>query len=343
MYKLITNPRLYVAAPLASIPEWGRVAMTVSCRDTERIAKVYGAGGVFLRPDGTRVQRMHNGLEVLAGGYHGEWMSEVIRQLQGHHEPQEELLFHSVVSFPGAVRTDPVMIELGAFWSYYSLWFRLIHPRARNILVEPDPGALSVGCRNFALNGFECEHLEAASGVHNAEIPFLCESDRVTRQVRTISIDGLLPELGLERVDLLHADIQGAELSMLSGAEQSIRDGRLNWLFVSTHHHSISGDPLTHPRCLEWLRDHGATIIDEHSVSESYSGDGLIVAVFGQPPRGMTLPPITRNVPSRSLFRETEYDLAEMAEENARLRQEIERLRVAKAAPSDRAEDTTPR
>jgi hypothetical protein len=49
---------------------------------------------------------------------------------------------------------------------------------------------------------------------------------------------------------------------------------------VSTHHHVISGDPLTHQRCLDLLRDAGGHVIVEHTVAESYSGDGLIVVSF---------------------------------------------------------------
>lgn len=37
---------------------------------------------------------MHNGVKVIAGGYYGSWMTEIIRLLQGHHEPQEERVFY---------------------------------------------------------------------------------------------------------------------------------------------------------------------------------------------------------------------------------------------------------
>jgi hypothetical protein len=59
--------------------EAGRVRMTVTCRDTDRIPKVPNAGEVELF-DGCRVQIMHEGSRVLAGGYHGEWMMEIIRK-----------------------------------------------------------------------------------------------------------------------------------------------------------------------------------------------------------------------------------------------------------------------
>jgi FkbM family methyltransferase len=295
------NPLLTDALPMRQISVWQRVEMTASCRDTDQIPKVAGAGGVF-SSGSIPFQLMHNGLRVVAGGYHGEWMSEVIRRLRGHHEPQEELLFHTTLPLMTTNETNPVMIELGAFWGYYSLWFRSIFRQARNILVEPDPGNLLVGRRNFELNGYSAEYLEAAVGVHNGSSDFHCESDGLLRRSRTISVDGLVRDLGIERINLLHADIQGAELSMLDGSVETIDRGKLDWLFLSTHHHSISGDPLTHQRCLNWLRTHGACIIDEHSVSESFSGDGLIVAAFST--KNLQIhSSISRNVPSRALFR----------------------------------------
>jgi hypothetical protein len=54
----------------------------------------------------------------------------------------------------------------------------------------------------------------------------------------------------------------------------------VRFVIASTHHHVISGDPLTHYRCLDLLRELGAHIVAEHTVAESYSGDGLIVASF---------------------------------------------------------------
>ena len=323
------NARLAVARPLQPIAGWDRVEMTVSCRDADSIPKVYDAGGVFHGADGTFCQRMHNGLAVVAGGYHGEWMSEVIRRLRGHHEPQEEVLFDFALPLAAAGEDAPLMLELGCFWAYYSLWFRSVYPTARNILVEPDPNSLRAGQRNFQLNGElrdgSADFIAAAVGVHEASMEFQCESDGVKRTTRTVSVDGLVQDLAIERIHMLHADIQGAELAMLDGAAETISQGRINWLFLSTHHHTISGDPLTHQRCLHWLRTHGAHIVDEHSVPESFSGDGLIVATFGRRPL-LRPPPITRNIASRSLFRETEYDLALAWDKIWRLELEMERL-----------------
>jgi hypothetical protein len=46
----------------------------------------------------------------------------------------------------------------------------------------------------------------------------------------------------------------------------------------------------------------GGHVFCEHSVSESFSGDGLIVASFFSCDRGLEFPDISRNQPETSLF-----------------------------------------
>src|SRR5450432_3975993 len=98
-------------------PEADRVLMTISCRDADRLVKVEGAGEVF-DLDGTSVQRMHNGVLIEEGCYYGPWMTEIIRALRGHHEPQEEVVFHEVLERLVATEPSASMIELGSFWAY---------------------------------------------------------------------------------------------------------------------------------------------------------------------------------------------------------------------------------
>jgi hypothetical protein len=61
---------------------------TAACTDTDVIPKVAGAG-TCRGHEGARIQVMHNGLLVEEGGHYGAWMTEVVRTLRGHHEPQE--------------------------------------------------------------------------------------------------------------------------------------------------------------------------------------------------------------------------------------------------------------
>jgi FkbM family methyltransferase len=320
-------PRPAYDARVLSPHELRRVEQTVACTDTDAIPKVPDAGSVAVR-DGTRVQVMHNGVLVEADGYYGAWMTEIIRRLHGHHEPQEELVYQAAIERLAADTPAPVVLELGSFWGYYSLWAQRAIPRATCLLVEPDPANLDVGRRNFALNGATGRFLQAAMGSpHGAVEPFACESDGVTRDVERVTVDGLLKREGIERVDLLLCDVQGAELNMIEGAAQALAAGRIRFLFVSTHHHSISGDPLIHRRCLELLRWRGAHVISEHTARESCSGDGLIAASLD--PRDADMDVAVSHVRAAdSLFGDADDELAAALARIAELEREASPARV---------------
>jgi FkbM family methyltransferase len=286
-----------------------RVVMTVGCHDCDPIPKVPGAGGTFATPDGIRYQRMHNGVKVIEDGYCGRWMTELIRLGRGHHEPQEEWAFHEVTKY---LPDRATMLELGSNWAYYSLWFAYVVRHPRLLMVEPDAANLDTGRRNFTLNGRTGEFLRASVGrTSTPPKPFVTETDPNPQLLPEVCVDDLLRRYDVPKLDLLFADIQGAELAMLQGAERSLAAGKVRFLFVSTHHHCISGTPAIHHTCLEFVRKHGGHVLVEHGVVESYSGDGLIVASFD--PADRTLPPIhvSRNHPSNSLFRDLELDLWE--------------------------------
>ena len=298
-----------------------RIAITTRCGDCGDIPKQPGAGSIR-EVDPWPVQVMHNGVLVARDCYFGPWMTRIIEQLEGHHEPQEERVFHEILaSLPDA----KTMFELGAFWSYYSLWFLDRFPHGRTILVEPDPNFLAIGQYNYALNGREGHFIQASVAAQPGEaIGFRCESDGAVRQVPLVSVDSLVDRLNVDRIDVLLADIQGAEVAMLEGMEETLRRQRLSTLVVSTHDQSISGDFRTHEKCLDWIKDHGGRIIAEHSVEESFSGDGMIAASFDA--RCRITVDVSRNRAVDSLFGSPTARLAEMEK---RLSQISDTQRVA--------------
>ena len=287
-----------------------RIALTVAVRDTDVIPKTSDAGQVVVR-DGERLQVMHNGTVVSEGRYHGPWMTEVIRQLRGHHEPQEELAFYTVLERLAATSDTPTMVELGSFWAYYSIWAKHRIPSARLILLEPDPNNLAVGRHNLELNGMDATMVQASIGSeHELEVTLTWESDNQPHPTRQLTVDGLIRDLAIERIDLLLADVQGAEAATLLGCADALAARRIRFLVVSTHHHTISGDPLTHQRCLRILRDAGAHLVAEHSVAESCSGDGLIVASMLPEDRDLRAD-VTIVRARDTVFGELEWDLAQ--------------------------------
>ena len=262
-----------------------RIALALSCRDCEGLPRVPDAGGIEETEAG-RVQIMHNGLRLRTDSHYGDYNVEVIRGLRGHHEPQEEAIFHEVV---GRLGPGAVMLELGAFWAYYSLWFLKAVREARAVLVEPVPSALEAGQRNFAINAEEGRFIHAAIGSAPAPEAALELWKGMTVTVPTVSVDSLLAAEGIERLAILHADIQGHEVAMLHGAATALAAKRIDWVFISTHGENI------HQRCMQLLRRAGYRIAAEHSPGESHSVDGLIVAAAHD--RRPLPPPSRRRAP----------------------------------------------
>jgi hypothetical protein len=289
------------------VSERSRIEMTVSCKDADQIPKVDRAGTVVLE-NGTSLQIMHNGIRVLAGGYYGDWMTEIIRRLRGHHEPQEEAVFDAVLRH---VPRDGSILEFGGHWSYYSLWFMHGFPNTRRaFVIEPDPNHLSIGQRNAEINGYGLSFTQGFVGPHSqAAVPFQTESaGRLLLPM--ISIPEFLSSHGIDVLDILHCDSQGAELVALESCEALLRAGKIRFAVVSTHSHFITGDPLTHQRCLHLIREYGGQVLAEHDVHESFSGDGLIAAYFGSDSLEWSGVALTYNRYSKSLFRNPLFDLS---------------------------------
>lgn len=299
-----------------------RIEMTVSCHDCDEISKVPDAGEV-IELHGDKVQLMHNGLKVVAGAYGGDWTREIIGRLHGHHEPQEELVFHHLLSF---LPENARMIELGSFWSYYSIWFLLKNPGRKALGIEPDPAHIEIGRKNAELNGVE---LELRSGFLASEGPesadFQTEDSGIVTLPR-IDASELCQEFAPGNLDLLHLDIQGAETAVIKDCERLLRTGEIRFLVVSTHCEWISGSSLTHQDCLEMILEFGGRILEEHDVHESFSGDGLIAAYFGKEDLNWRKLNMSRNRYSSALFRNPVYDRAEARNEYVRLLSEHERV-----------------
>lgn len=279
-----------------------RTLMTISCRDCDLIPKVPDAGRA-LEFQGERVQIMHNGIKVIYGGYYGDWMAHVIRGLCGHHEPQEELIFHTLLRY---VRNGSLMVELGAYWAYYTQWYLRDIPDSVAVCVEPDANYLAIGKRNSALNATaqRVRFVNAwVGGDRSARHSARTESSAEFVHLPMLNCAALLGYCDERRIELLHMDIQGAELPFLRSIDRKTALSRLRFVMASTHHSSISGSKSTHLDCVETLRELGATILVEHDVVESFSGDGLILASTMPEDRDLWFPSISRNRAETSLFK----------------------------------------
>ena len=126
---------------------------------------------------------------------------------------------------------DPsVIVDLGANIGVSVLWFAIAHPRARIFAVEPDPRAYSLLRSNVAqFDRVTIRH--AAVAGRDGEITLFTGAETWTSSVMETeagmeptpvparALDGLLAEWGLDHVDLLKIDIEGAEHDVLSASD----------------------------------------------------------------------------------------------------------------------------
>lgn len=138
------------------------------------------------------------------------------------------------------LRRGDVAIDGGANQGMYATAFaNYVGPEGRVIAFEPMPYAAELTEANLALNGLaNCTVIAAAlsdrpgraeldltRGVGSASI--VTDYGGASRlEVPTVTIDDTLAELGVDRIDFIKLDIEGAELKALEGARKTIARSR---------------------------------------------------------------------------------------------------------------------
>ena len=233
--------------------EWEqRIKMVKECPDSAKISVLPNTvkleGDYFI---------MHNGLKIRPLSYYGYPMLQLLHENKSIHEPQEEYVFQEVLKF---MPEGATMIELGAYWSFYSMWFNKDVKNARNYMIEP--WTLEHGINNFKINNLKGKffqyYISEKPGIHH-------DGSKI------ISIDSFVKDQNIDFVDLLHSDIQGSELEMLQGAINTLSEGKVGYIFVSTHSNEL------HKSCAGFLEKLGYSQVCSANLDETYSYDGLLV------------------------------------------------------------------
>lgn len=157
------------------------------------------------------------------------------------------------------------MIELGSNQAYYSLLFKSIlkDKDVLSIMVEPHKPYLSRGVEHFRINGFSGIFLNKSIGdewvAHHSKF-----------DVETISVDELIEEYELAELSILHSDIDGSEIKMLQGCEQSFSKKKIKYAFILTH------GLKTHLECLNIISNYDYKILLDHR-ENNVGHDSLII------------------------------------------------------------------
>jgi len=147
------------------------------------------------------------------------------------------------------VQAGETVIDAGAYHGMVSLYFALqAGTNGRVIAVEPDDGNRAALEKNLALNpGFRNIEVEPNVLWHESATVEFCQrgalgssalwapegSARVPK--KTITLDQLVSSRGLERVDFVKIDAEGAEANILRGAQETIRRFRPSFSIAAYH------------------------------------------------------------------------------------------------------------
>ncbi|MEJ7589525.1 MAG: FkbM family methyltransferase [Ferruginibacter sp.] len=231
-----------------------RIQDVIDCPDNRYIRRHPDAGRI---KNGTQV--MHNGILITLGGYYGDPIVQMLSLNKGVHEPQEEYAFGEVLK---EIPEGATMLEFGAYWSFYSIWFSKTVKDAKNFLVEPDAFNMLYGINNFRINHIQGSFTNA----------FIGKVSDTTGSTAVLNVDDYVTANTIEFIDLLHSDIQGFEYDMLLGATKTIAEHKIKYVFISTHGNKVHND------CLNFLALNDFTILCSANEQDTYSLDGLIVA-----------------------------------------------------------------
>ena len=194
---------------------------------------------------------MHNGIKVLKNGYY-DTFSKILEINNGCHEPSEERMFQEVLKY---IPENGLMIELGSYWCFYTIWFNKTIKNAKNYCIETELNNISIGRKNCEINNVNTEVINA----------FISKND--------FKVSNFLKEKNINHIDILHSDIQGYEYEMLEDICELLDNKKIKYLFISTH-----SDDL-HNKCKNLLEKHNYRIICSADYeTETFCHDGIIVA-----------------------------------------------------------------
>jgi len=164
-----------------------------------------------------------------------------------------------------AISDDDVIIDCGSFLGFGEVRIASESPNVRIVAVEASAACYPYLERNLKVNNItnvtplhravwnEIGELELESGyAQNNSLVSEVVQGKTTQSVKTITIDAIVEEQGLERVDMLSLTLNGAEVEALAGAERTLAELRprirlAGWYTRSDRRIAdITGDFLEH-------------------------------------------------------------------------------------------------
>jgi FkbM family methyltransferase len=195
----------------------------------------------------------------------------------GYYEQREQTFCASFV------RPGMTVFDVGASHGYYTLLFAKLVGDGSVHAFEPEEWNFHRLSTNLALNGFENVVTQRAAifersgevelnvfphelyGWHTLGTPEMEVDGRralpVERQtVPGVTLDDYCEQHGIERIDLLKLDVEGAELEALRGAGRLLREGRIGCIVFEVSQAMVKGMNHDPAEIFDLVRGTGLTI-----------------------------------------------------------------------------------
>jgi FkbM family methyltransferase len=209
--------RLLVAVARGAAQGWRLGALAPSAAGR---ARVTGAATWLALPLLLRPRRL-----TLPLGRYGRLQVEDAADLAA----LDEVLAGGAYELPGLGDVE-VVVDLGSHIGASIAYFRERYPEARIVGLEPDPATFAKLEANVAaLDGVTVQRRAVAAADGESVFyaaPYTLASSLVAERagsrpvtVPTVTLDHLIEEHGLERIDLLKLDVEGSEHDALAGAD----------------------------------------------------------------------------------------------------------------------------
>lgn len=182
----------------------------------------------------------------------------------------EELLINSFeqicLNLKEKNKSSYTMIELGSNQCYYSLLFKHIlgKDKTLNIMIEPYADNFNLGKSQFELNN--CDGIFYNKGIGNKWGALNLEFD-----TPSITLNEILQENKLDKIDIIQCDIDCSELYMLNSNSNFFEEHKTEFLFLGTHSIEL------HNECKKRLLEFNYNIILDHPIF-NVGCDALIIA-----------------------------------------------------------------
>ncbi len=173
-----------------------------------------------------------------------------------------------------------VAVDAGAFTGRHTLEYaRAVGPAGRVVAVEPLPANYRLLAHNVRINGYDCVTCVPCALGMDDRVAWLA-FERETSTASTVrplpegqpvtqwSLDHLLEQLGVERIDFMKIDVEGVEWSVLEGAKGILAASPHARLVIEIHDPPAGGSAAPCP-VRQWLTDRG------YAITELRDGDRL--------------------------------------------------------------------